>query len=83
MLSCAGPEMIVVPVMMIFIVIFALLFAVPIFLFKIFLWWRVFSKAGYSGAFSLLILAPFGIIIMLCILAFSEWPIGKRFQRQA
>jgi Kef-type K+ transport system membrane component KefB len=80
MLSCVGPEVVVAPIMAVFIVIFALLFAVPVFLFKVFLWWRVFSKAGHSGAFSLLILAPFGTIIMLCILAFSEWPKAKKLQ---
>lgn len=45
--------------------------------FKIFLWWRIFSKAGYSGALGLLMLVPFGSLIMLCILAFSQWPILK------
>jgi hypothetical protein len=55
----------------------------PLLLFKIFLWWRIFSKAGYSGAFGLLILAPFGTIIMLCILAFSSWPTEKKPPQQA
>lgn len=53
------------------------LFCIAVVLFKLFLWWRVFSKAGYSGAFGLLLLAPFGTLIMLCILAFSKWPIVK------
>jgi len=78
MLCCGGPEVIAAPIMAIFIVLSVFLFAVPLFLFKLFLWWRIFSKAGYSGAFGLLILAPFGTIIMLCILAFSNWPIGKK-----
>lgn len=51
------------------------LLCAAVLLFKLFLWWRVFSKAGYSGAFGLLLLAPFGTLIMLCILAFSKWPI--------
>lgn len=46
-------------------------------LFHIFLWWRVFSKAGFSGAFGLLIVVPFGSLVMLCVLAFSKWPTGK------
>ena len=54
------------------------LFVTAIFLFKLLLWWRIFSKAGYSGAFGLLLLAPFGAIIMLCILAFSAWPMAKK-----
>lgn len=68
---------IALPFMIMFIMIGGL-FAVSMLLFKIFLWWRVFSKTGYNGAFSLLILAPFGTLIMLCVLAFSQWPISKQ-----
>jgi len=42
--------------------------------FMIFLNWRIFSKAGYSGALGLLVLVPFGQFILLCILAFGRWP---------
>ncbi|HET6331260.1 MAG TPA: hypothetical protein VFF76_10790 [Holophagaceae bacterium] len=46
--------------------------------FQIYLFWRIFSKAGYSGAMSLLILIPgIGAIIVLCILAFGNWPVLK------
>ncbi len=49
--------------------------------FFVFLWWRIWSKAGYSGAWSLLILIPFvGIFAFLgslIFLAFSEWPVSK------
>ena len=81
-LSCAdvGP-LVALPFVIVFFAIGGL-FCVAAILFKIFLWWRVFSKAGYSGAFSMLILAPFGTLIMLCILAFSEWPIAKKLQQQ-
>ena len=81
--SCADVgSLVALPIMMVFFVIGGM-FCVAAILFKIFLWWRVFSKAGYSGAFGLLILAPFGTLIMLCILAFSEWPIAKKLQQQA
>ena len=53
------------------------LFITAVVLVQIFLWWRIFSKAGYSGALGLLLLVPFGVLIMLCILAFSQWPINK------
>jgi hypothetical protein len=72
---------IALPFMIMFIAMGGL-FAVSVLLFKIFLWWRVFSKTGYSGAFSLLILAPFGTLIMLCVLAFSQWPISKQPKQQ-
>ncbi len=44
--------------------------------FFIFLYWRIFTKAGLSGPLSLLILIPgIGPLIPLCILAFSEWKV--------
>lgn len=53
-----------------------LVFAVA---FPIFCFWRIFTKAGFSGALSLLWLVPFvGPIIVICILAFGEWPSLKR-----
>ena len=57
------------------LVVLAIVVAATVFM--IFLWWRVFSKAGYSGALGLLVLVPFGGLIMLCVLAFSQWPILK------
>ena len=46
--------------------------------FQIWMFWRVFAKAGYNGALSLLILVPgFGIFIVLGILAFGTWPVLK------
>ncbi|HET8714894.1 MAG TPA: hypothetical protein VFM16_03645 [Holophagaceae bacterium] len=47
--------------------------------FQVWLFWRIFAKAGYSGAMGLLILLPgIGILIALCILAFGNWPIHPR-----
>jgi uncharacterized membrane protein YhaH (DUF805 family) len=54
------------------ILVLGLLFVV----FFIFLFWRILKKAGMEGALSLLILIPgIGQIIVLCILAFSEWKV--------
>lgn len=36
--------------------------------------WRIFSKAGYSGWFGLLMLIPLVNLITLYFLAFSKWP---------
>ena len=42
--------------------------------FAIFLFWRIFTKAGLSGPMALIVLVPgIGWIIVLCILAFSDW----------
>ncbi len=43
--------------------------------FAVIIWWKIFSKAGYSGAMGLLMFVPVANLIVLCILAFGEWPI--------
>jgi hypothetical protein len=44
--------------------------------FVVFLFWRIFTKAGMSGALSLLIFIPcLGGLIVLCILAFADWKV--------
>ena len=58
------------------VVLFGLLFAVAILAFFIYLLWRIFAKAGLSGPLALLCLIPgIGWIVVLCILAFSEWKV--------
>ncbi len=47
----------------------------------IFIWWRIFSKAGYSGALGLLMFVPLANLIMLLILAFGTWPIEEKLRR--
>jgi len=45
-------------------------------------WWKIFSKAGHSGAMGLLILIPvIGELIMLLILAFGKWPALQELAR--
>jgi hypothetical protein len=39
--------------------------------------WQIFKKAGYPGAYGLLIAIPFVNIAVLVFLAASEWPIHK------
>ena len=44
--------------------------------FIIFLFWRIFSKAGMPGAMAFLLLIPgVGGLIVLCILAFGQWKV--------
>ncbi len=44
--------------------------------FTIWVYWRIFAKAGYNGALSLLNLIPgVGPLICVIILAFGRWPI--------
>ncbi|MCK5564275.1 MAG: hypothetical protein KAJ07_03435 [Planctomycetes bacterium] len=37
--------------------------------------WKIFSKAGYNGALSILMLIPIVGTVLLFYLAFSKWPI--------
>ncbi|HZY97859.1 MAG TPA: hypothetical protein VFE35_12260 [Candidatus Cybelea sp.] len=44
--------------------------------FSLWVYWRIFAKAGYNGALSLLNLIPgVGPLICVLILAFGRWPI--------
>jgi len=36
--------------------------------------WKIFSKAGFSGALSLLVLVPLVNVVMIFFLAFAQWP---------
>lgn len=52
-----------------FVIIWLIMWA-----FFIFLFWRIFSRTGMSGALGLIALIPgLGWIICLCILAFGSW----------
>ncbi|SRR6266436_7371746 len=58
-----------------------IVFLLAISVFVVICWWRIFSKAGYSGAMSLLFLVPIANIIVFCILAFGRWPIYNELER--
>lgn len=40
--------------------------------------WRIVSKAGYAGGWSLVMLVPMLNLIMLWVFAFTRWPNEKR-----
>jgi hypothetical protein len=44
--------------------------------------WRICTRAGFSGALSLLHLVPVvGTLVVMAILAFSDWPAGEAPQK--
>ena len=44
--------------------------------------WRICTRAGYSGALSLLHLLPvIGSLIVMAVLAFGTWPNGEASSR--
>jgi hypothetical protein len=48
----------------------AIFVVLPIFLIP---YWKIFSKAGFAGALSLLMIIPLVNLIVLYVVAFSEW----------
>jgi hypothetical protein len=53
-----------------------MLFVLAAAVFMIFLFWRIFAKAGMPGPLALiLLLGPPGMLITVCILAFAEWKV--------
>jgi uncharacterized membrane protein YhaH (DUF805 family) len=55
---------------------FFVLFGLAIIAFHVFVFWRIFTKAGLSGPLALIAVIPtIGWIIVLCILAFSDWQV--------
>jgi|SRR6266849_5301573 len=50
-------------------------------IFAIIIYWRIFAKAGYSGARSLLMLIPVVNLIIIIMFAFSEWPIQRELNQ--
>src|SRR6266536_1603615 len=49
--------------------------SLAVLVFAIIIYWKIFSKAGYSGAMGLLMFVPIANIIALCILAFVNLPV--------
>ena len=63
------------------IVIFISLLILAIVCIVGFIWWRIVSKTGYHGALGLLMLIPIANLIMILVLAFSEWPVEKELKQ--
>ncbi len=41
---------------------------------KVIAFWKICSRAGYAGPLGLLMLVPFGDIILPLFIGFSKWP---------
>ena len=55
-----------------------LFFAIPFILLcvtlKVIAMWKICSKAGYAGPLGLLMIVPFGDIILPLFIGFAKWP---------
>jgi heme/copper-type cytochrome/quinol oxidase subunit 2 len=61
--------------------IVAIVVGVLVILFLFSIWWKIFKKAGYSGALGLLMFIPIINFILLFILAFSKWPVQRQLEQ--
>lgn len=43
--------------------------------------WKIFKKAGFAPALSLLMIIPLINFVMIFYLAFAEWPTHKQLNR--
>ncbi len=57
------------------ILVLSLLTCIILSIVFIWLYCRIFSKAGYCWALGLLMLVPIVNVVMLCILALGDWPV--------
>lgn len=58
------------------------LFTLVLLVLYLWLFYRIFKKAGYSGWYTLINLIPYvGSVIVLFILAFGQWPIERGMQQ--
>jgi energy-converting hydrogenase Eha subunit B len=69
------------PNVTIVVMLFGLLIGLVSLVFAVIVWWRICSKAGYSGALGLLMLVPLANIVLLLMLAFGTWPIEEELRR--
>ena len=59
---------------------FELIVIVFVLLIPAMLAWRICSKTGFPGGLGLLMLVPVANLILLCVLAFAEWPIERELR---
>jgi branched-subunit amino acid transport protein AzlD len=63
------------------IVLFVLF--LPIALITVVPFWQIFKKAGFPAALSLLMLVPLAGLVILFIVAFSDWPVLRGSVKRA
>ena len=59
---------------------FMLIIWLAVIVFTVIIHCKIFSKAGYHWAMGLLMLVPIANLVMLCVLAFGQWPIHRELE---
>jgi hypothetical protein len=63
-----------IPILILLIVIPFVLLAISL---KVIAMWKICTRVGFSGPLGLLMLVPFGDIILPLYVAFAKWPACK------
>ena len=66
--------------MQLMLILFITFIALAFTAIKVFSFCRIFSKAGYSWAFGLLMLLPFSEVVIPLVLALIDWPVCKELR---
>ena len=53
------------------------LFWLILFVLNLVCFWRIFEKAGFKGAYAIMMVVPVLNIVGLVLLAFVEWPVHR------
>jgi len=75
-----GEEMAVVTAMGVGMFVVVVFMALMSLVLMLIIWWKIFSKAGWPGALSLVMLVPLVNIIMVVYFAFATWPIQRELE---
>ena len=68
-----------IPILMFLIIIPFVLLMLSL---KVIAFWKICSRTGFSGPLALLMLVPFGDIILPLYIAFAKWPALKEEPKQ-
>ena len=69
------------PVFMFVFVVLGVLVGIILTIAIIWIYCKIFAKAGYCWALGLLMMVPIVNIIMLCVLAMGDWPVLNELRR--
>ena len=69
------------PIVVFFAIAFILLVGLILTIAIIWIYCKIFAKAGYCWALGLLMMVPIVNIIMLCVLAMGDWPVLTELRR--
>jgi len=62
----------IIPLLILF---FVIPFVLLCLILKVVAFWKICSRVGFSGPLGLLMLVPFGDIILPLVVAFAKWPV--------